>query len=55
MLGGVDMTTALIAIAVWFLVAMFVGWVLAQCINAMAEPDPLEQVEAETEKPSYHL
>ena len=42
------MTTALIAIAVWFLVAIFVGWVLAQCIDAMAEPDAMEQVEAET-------
>ena len=43
------MTNALIAIGIWLIVAMFVGWVLAQCIDAMAEPDPMEQVDAETE------
>ena len=37
------MTTALIVIAVWFLVAIFAGWVIAQCIGAMEEPDPIEE------------
>jgi len=42
------MTTVFIVILVWFVVAIFAGWVIAQCIDAMAEPDPMEQVDAET-------
>ena len=42
------MTTVFIVIAVGFEVAIFAGWVIAQCIDAMAEPDPMEQVDKET-------
>jgi hypothetical protein len=42
------MTTVLIFVAGWLVVAIFAGWIVAQCIDAMAEPDPMEQVDAET-------
>jgi len=42
------MTTVFIVILVWFVVAIFAGWVIAQCIDAMGECDPMEQVDAET-------
>ena len=38
------MSTFLTVMAVWFLVAIFAGWVVAQCIGAMDDP-----IDAETE------
>jgi peptidoglycan biosynthesis protein MviN/MurJ (putative lipid II flippase) len=38
-------TTVLIVLIVWTLVAMLFGWVIAQCISSMNEPD---QIEVET-------
>ena len=37
------MNTFLIVMAVWTVVAIFAGWVLAQCIDSMGEPDPIEE------------
>jgi hypothetical protein len=42
------MTTFLIVLFVWTMVAVFAGWVVAQCIQEMGETDPMEQVDAET-------
>ena len=42
-------TTAIIAIVIWLIVASLIAWVAAQCIGAMEEPDPMEQINAETE------
>ena len=38
------MSTFFIVMAVWFLVAIFAGWVVAQCIGEMDDP-----IDAETE------
>ena len=37
------MTTALIVFGVWTLIAILAGWVIAQCIGSMNEPDQIEQ------------
>ena len=42
------MNTFLIVMAVWTVIAIFAGWVLAQCIEEMGDTDPMEQVDAET-------
>jgi len=37
------MITVLIVFGVWLLVAILGDWIIAQCIGAMEEPDPIEE------------
>ena len=44
------MNTFLIVMAVWFVAAIFAGWVLAQCIDYGTALSPSEQAEQDKEE-----